>query len=372
MRVPAEVFPAGEFIRDALEDRGWTQRDLAEIINRPIQVVNEIINGKKSITPETARELAAALGTSPELWLNLETAYRLKFGGSRSADIGKRATIYSLVPVAEMLKRQWIRKAASADELEKELLEFFAVNNLEDIPKTRQVAARAYIAEAGQLTPAQYTWCRQAIRLASGVPVAHYRRSAIAEGLPQLRVLMANPEEARKAPRVLAEMGVRFLLLQPLAGSRIDGAALWLPDGSPLVAVSTRFDRIDSFWFTLCHELAHIEAEDQQGALDTDLIGAKPGDLAESEKHADDRASEMLIPQKELASFIDRKRPYFYKDYIIQFASRIGVHPGIVVGQLQYRGEIDYNANREMLVKIRHIVAQEALTDGWGDTVAGF
>jgi HTH-type transcriptional regulator/antitoxin HigA len=213
--------------------------------------------------------------------------------------------------------------------------------------------------------------------MASGVHVAPYSKTAIAEGLPHLRALMADPEEARKVPRILATMGIRFMLLEPLSGSLIDGAALWLPDNSPLVAVSTRFDRIDSFWFTLCHELAHIEAEDQQGsldkgALDTDLIGKKRDTLEEVEQRADDRASEMLIPQDRLASFIARKRPYFYKEYIIQFARTVGVHPGIVIGQLQYRGEIGYYANREMLVKIRDVVAQEALTDGWGHTLAGF
>lgn len=76
-RIPAEVFPPGEFIKDELEARNWTQADLAEILGRPLQAVNEIIAGKKTITPETARALGDALGAAPELWLNLENAYRL-------------------------------------------------------------------------------------------------------------------------------------------------------------------------------------------------------------------------------------------------------------------------------------------------------
>ena len=76
-RIPAEVFPPGEFLADELRERGWTQSEFAEIVRRPIKRVNEIIAGKKSITPETAREFAAALGTSPQYWLNLESAYQL-------------------------------------------------------------------------------------------------------------------------------------------------------------------------------------------------------------------------------------------------------------------------------------------------------
>lgn len=75
-RIPAKVFPPGEFLADELEARGWTQSEFAEIIRRPTKVVNEIIAGKKAITPDTAREFAAAFGTSPHYWMNLQTAYK--------------------------------------------------------------------------------------------------------------------------------------------------------------------------------------------------------------------------------------------------------------------------------------------------------
>ena len=71
-RRPAEVFHPGEHLLDELEARGWTQTEFAEIIGRPLRLVNEIINGKRGITPETAREFAAALGTSAEFWMNLD------------------------------------------------------------------------------------------------------------------------------------------------------------------------------------------------------------------------------------------------------------------------------------------------------------
>src|SRR5436309_12089363 len=77
-RIPAEVFPPGEFIRDELDARGWTQGDLAQIMDRPVQVVNELIAGKKQITPETAMGLAKAFGDDDALyWMNLDSVYRL-------------------------------------------------------------------------------------------------------------------------------------------------------------------------------------------------------------------------------------------------------------------------------------------------------
>jgi addiction module HigA family antidote len=90
--VPAEAFLPGEFIREELEARGKTQADLARVLGRPLQSVNQIINGRKAITARTEVELALAFGTSPEVWLNLETAYQLSRARKNAhAAIAKRA-----------------------------------------------------------------------------------------------------------------------------------------------------------------------------------------------------------------------------------------------------------------------------------------
>ena len=94
---PAEVFPPGDFLREELEARGWSQVEFAEILGRPLKLVNEIIVGKKRITPETAKELGAALGTSAELWLNLEVAYRLRHSEPPAPRIARRARLRSRV-----------------------------------------------------------------------------------------------------------------------------------------------------------------------------------------------------------------------------------------------------------------------------------
>jgi HTH-type transcriptional regulator/antitoxin HigA len=93
-RTPAEVFPPGEFIRDELDVRGWTQGDLAKIMGRPETAINLIINDKRGITPETALELAGAFGTSPEFWLNLENAYKLSKAIVPVLEIRQRAALF--------------------------------------------------------------------------------------------------------------------------------------------------------------------------------------------------------------------------------------------------------------------------------------
>ncbi len=75
--VPAELIPPGETLRAELGARGLSQAAFAETIDRPVRIVNEIITGKKGITPETALQFEAALGVSAQFWMNLETRYRL-------------------------------------------------------------------------------------------------------------------------------------------------------------------------------------------------------------------------------------------------------------------------------------------------------
>ena len=74
---PAHAFPPGEYLRDELEERGWTVTEFAEVIGRPVQAVSEILDAQKEITTETALAIAEALGTTAEVWLNLQTRYRL-------------------------------------------------------------------------------------------------------------------------------------------------------------------------------------------------------------------------------------------------------------------------------------------------------
>jgi addiction module HigA family antidote len=76
---PFRPIKPGEILEEELDARGWTSAESAYIIARPIQEINEIIAGKKTITPAVAVAVSVALGTSHEYWLNLEAAYRLDF-----------------------------------------------------------------------------------------------------------------------------------------------------------------------------------------------------------------------------------------------------------------------------------------------------
>jgi HTH-type transcriptional regulator/antitoxin HigA len=369
-RRPAEVFPPGDFIKEELEAREWTQTDLAEILGRPQRVVSEIINGKRAISPETAKGLGEAFGTGAQFWMNLESAYQLAQVKDQDDVVARRASLYSKAPVKEMLRRGWIEPSNSVDVLEKQIVDFFELTRLdEDI---RFCAAARQSTSYMDVTPMQCAWLFRAKKLARAIQARHFTPQLLDEGLERLRNLLRSPEEVRHVPRILAESGIRFVVLEPLPQTRIDGVCFWLDDTSPVIALSFRYDRLDWFWFTLGHELQHVkngDGREQQAQLDTDLVGeqaARTEGKSPSEQAADRFAAQFLIPERELESFIARVRPLYSKQRILGFAARLKIHPGIVIGQLQRRGEIKYAHSRDMLLKVREYVIGSALTEGWG------
>jgi len=366
MAINPEAFSPGEYIREELDARGWTQGDLTDILGWRPKDVSEIVTGKRAITAETASRLADAFGTSAQLWMNLESSYRLARTAAVDQGIARRARIYSLAPVNDMQKRGWIERTDNAEVLEAQILKFFQIPNLDSELKFKHAAR-----EGGGDRSAQIAWLCRARELAATLPVTGIFSPQSLEGLlAELAKITPSPEELRRIPKLLSDAGIRFLIVEPLPHSKIDGACFWLDDKSPVVALSMRFDRIDWFWHTLMHELAHVRNGDgkDEATLDADLVGdeAEPFESkTDIEQKADRAAVKFLINQEQLEDFILRVRPFFSHMKILGFAHKIGTHPGIVVGQLQKRKIIEYAHSRRMLVRVRHIIIPSALTDGW-------
>lgn len=368
-RTPAKP-TAGEVIQEELKRRGWTQEHLADILGKHRPEVSNLVSGKTGVSPEMAVLLSAALGNPPEFWLALENSRQLSLIPQTAEDVKKRLRILQVAPVKEMQKRGWIRSGLSDEVLETELCRFFGVTSLDEEPSVLVAARKSD--RLSKLNPIQRAWCCRARQLAGAVQSKQFSPPKLDAAEKRLRQIAAYPKEARHLPEVMREYGIRFVVVEALTGGKIDGAAFWLDKETPVIAVSIRHDRIDSFWFTVMHEFAHIRAGDAI-SVDDDLAGEdfKPShEKDEMERRADERAAASLIPPAEIDSFVRRVGPLYSKERIIQFAHRIKMHPGVIVGQLQHRKEIGWSANREMLAKVRDVVTDTALTDGFGRSIA--
>jgi HTH-type transcriptional regulator / antitoxin HigA len=360
------ISPPGKQIQARLELLGWNQTDLAEVLEVPNSVVSALISGRRSISIELDRTLSAAFGDQIGYWLKLETEFSLfaaeSEGTTNTDDVARRAEIYKRGPIREMQRRGWIKQGGTIESLEAEIKAFFG-------PPLTVSTRRS--AKDVDLTPAQDAWCHRAHQMATALQVGPFKEGALDSAEAELRKLAAYVSEAKRVSKVLGSYGIRFVIVEPVAGAKIDGAAFWLNDKAPVIALSARFDRIDAFWFTLMHEFSHIKNGDSL-SVDSEIVnetGALSHTEDSHEARANTEAAGSLIPFEEIDSFVRRMGPLYSKDRIIQFAHRVKIHPGIIVGQLQHRGELAYSMHRDLLVKCRSNVIDTALTDGWGKTI---
>jgi HTH-type transcriptional regulator/antitoxin HigA len=363
-RIPAEVFPPGELLRDELDARGWTQTEFAEILGRPVRLVNEILAGKRGITPQTAQEIAAALDTSPELWLNLEIGYRLSRAAPVPERIGREARLRERFPVREMVRRRWIEGSGDVRVLETQVKRFFGVDALDASPSPP--AAGSGVQGPAVLNRAEEAWLLRVRQVAETMEADEYSGQGLLDTLPRLQALLSDPECVRQVPEVLARCGVRFVVVEPLPDCRVDGVSFWLESpGSPVIGMSLRFDRIDYFWFVLRHEIEHVLRGETSVDADLDPDALPSAEGSPQERAANEAAADFCLPAGRLEDFVARVHPVDSEQRIVAFARSVGVHPGIVVGEMQRRTGRNPRLRRH-LVKVRDILTESAATDGYG------
>src|ERR1700741_1574885 len=118
------VVHPGVFIKEEMEARGWSQRDLAFILGCSEQAINPILNGKRGISPEMAKAFGLAFDVPAEFFANLQQAYDLSQARTPDPSVAVRRDMQSTYPVREMIRRGWI-ELTDAAMLEVQLVKFF-------------------------------------------------------------------------------------------------------------------------------------------------------------------------------------------------------------------------------------------------------
>jgi HTH-type transcriptional regulator/antitoxin HigA len=321
------------------------------------------------MSPEIAQELAVVFGTTADYWLGLDNAYRLSQTEYVDEAVIRRSILFSY-PIKEMQKRQWISETLEVTDLEAELKRFFGVNDLQSELSFQASDRLPFDASFRRtqkelsLNNAEKAWVARAKQLARVCPAADFHEGSLRNLEYDLRRLAAKSQAVHRVPELLARYGIRYVIVEPLPRVLIDGASFWLDERLPVIAMSIRFDNIGSFWFTLMHEVSHLKHKD---SFSFDDLEASPTD--EAEIRANREAAHMLVPEEQLQAFIRAYSPRYTEARINNLATRLHIHPGIIVGQLQHRKEIGYQAHRKLMAKVRELATAIAFTDGWGHPV---
>jgi HTH-type transcriptional regulator/antitoxin HigA len=354
-RRPAQVRPPGHFLRQLLDKRGWSQQDVAEMLGRPPRLVSEIVSGKRAITPETAKGLGVVFGTGPEVWMNLESAHQLHLAPPPDPEVEKRVALFGSYPIRDMQKRGWLPHTASLSQLGTYLSEFL------EVP--------AYVAKKtdyGRTTAQQAAWLARAIQLSAKLAVQAYHPNKHDVLVKSLRECVATPSHAARVPSILASAGIKFLIIEPLPGSKIDAACMWT-DSNPVIAMTLRYDKHDIFWHALFHELDHIKHGEgrSEAIVDSDMMRNCSAGV-DAERRANEAAAAVLVPPHELQRLMQDIQLSYSEAFILDFAKRLNVHPGILVGQLQHHERLPWSAFSRLKSRIREYLVPAAFTDGFG------
>lgn len=325
-KYPVEAPDSIDAILFRMSEKGLKQADLVPYFGTRSRV-SEVLARKRPLTVPMIRALALGLGISADTLVGLD-----EVGSSQN----KANVDWSKFPVKEMVARGWIDSITSkAKKTVEEIVQGF----ISDMGLQESGASFRRTLSGDSPTPtttyALYAWLARVIQRTREIKreLPEYDKAKIGDELIKEVVQLSRFEEGpRMAVELLKKHGIAVIIEPQLKGTMLDGAALKEIDGTPIIALTLRYDRVDNFWFTLVHELVHVwkHIDDASEAILDDLEHAST-DKRESE--ANRIARDAFIPR----SMWKRTDAYLKpsRETIVALAKELKIHPAIVAGRLR-------------------------------------
>lgn len=349
---PDYVSPPGESLVEILKSKSMAQSELAKRAGRTSKLINEIIKGKAVITPETAIQFERVLAIPASFWNNRQRRYDEFIALQEEIERLKSGLEWSrFFPYKAMARLHWVPDCTDRIERLKNLLNFFGVASPQSgaqLLENQQVAYRK--SETHQ--PDQYAlaaWLRCGEQMATEIDCEIYDEKNFYQCLNKMRALTTlSPNEFQ--PKLIedcAQSGVAVVFVPELPRTA-SGATRWLSPDKALLQLSLKYKTNDHLWFTFFHEAAHILRHQKK------KIFIESGSCeGKEETEANSFAEGFLIPPAELKNFA-MATPLSKKN-IRLFAERLGIAPGIVVGQLQNKKHLPWDRCNDLKMKLRWV-----------------
>ena len=356
------AFHPGYYIADIIEDMGMTQVEFATRMGTTTKTLSYLINGQANLSNDLAKKLSVMLGTSVEVWLNLQSTYDQKI-----IEIQKEQEFDEQIEVAKLIDYKYFVEVVglpTSQDIRERVANLCKCFNVYDLRLMLEPdflvnyrTGTSKISEKNVIN--SKAWIQTAVNLSKNLETAPYNEALLKSYLPELRSMtVQNPEVfLPRMKKIFAECGVAFVLLPHLKNSGVNGAVKWINDERVVLAMNNRGLDADKFWFSLFHEIKHV----LQRKIKTIFVSYSEREMIDInnqlEIEANDFATDFLIPAREMRRFAPTK--YTSDDEILAFAKEIGIHPGIVAGRLQHEKIIPPNRcsklKEKYVIELRHI-----------------
>ena len=339
----------GDTIADILRTKQLSKFDFSEIAGFSVDQIDDLVNGRATITLSTARILSATLGASTEFWMSRDYQYRQETARLNNID---REWLREL-PLRDMLKFGWITPIPLPSEELSVCLQFFGVNSVSEWQSIYSQLEETVAFRSSQTFDSRLgataAWLRQGELMASEIACGSWQPESFYNSLAEIRALTRQKSPQQFLPKlqsICSANGVACVVVRSPRGCTASGATRFLAEDKALMQFSFRYLTDDHFWFTFFHEAGHLVLQGEKMKFARVLQDNLPwiledleGSDSEDERQANEFAGSILIPEQFRT---DLMRISVNARGIIRLAGKAGVSPGVVVGQLQHLGRIPY------------------------------
>jgi len=349
---PNYVVHPGETLAEWIEEDGMTQVELATRIGISEKALSQILNGVAPITPETALSLEFVTKVPARTWNSLQALFAEDTSRlNRNLSLENQIDFLFTMPLSDLRKRGFVTSKRRDAVAVREVCDFFGVADPRSWARLWTDTGVAYRkSEAFKANPESVaTWLRLGELAARSLDIGDYNKSKLKTLLPQMRSLSLEPDPSFFIPalqRLCASAGVAFVVIPEITGARCSGATRWI-SRKPIVQLSLRHKSDDHLWFTFFHELGHVLLHGHKSIfIEGNMKGSEDD---EQETQANTFARNQLIPDRFASDLASLKT----LDSITEFAARVGVSPGIVVGRLQHDQLIGFKVGNGLKARYR-------------------
>ncbi len=328
--------PPGDTLAETMELKGISQPNLAMRMGRPLKTINEIINAKTAITPETAIQLELGLGIEAAFWLAREKNYHLALAEIEHVEaLLNTSKFIANFPLAAMKKLQWINFEVSPASKPKALCAFFEVagQNAYSDCYQKNVEKQAHrMSSQNKKNPFVVSaWLKQGDHPANKLKTPAYDAAKFKSALLAIKNVMAKQptDFFARLQSLCAGAGVKVVHPQCLPNTQPHGSTRWINE-NPLIQLSNLSNRNDIFWSTFFHQAGHIV---MHGKKDVFVEGLKYSAEAQiKENEADEFAVKYTFSKSQEKEAL-QSLP-LSKRTTLEFAEKFNTHPAMTIGRL--------------------------------------
>ncbi|MGV8134704.1 MAG: HigA family addiction module antitoxin [Mangrovibacterium sp.] len=351
---PQTVSHPGSTLEEKLQEMGMSIKEFALRTDKPEKTIIAIIKGTSAITQEMAIKFENATHIPANFWIRHQQCYdefktreKLKVVVTEAEEWAKE------FPYADMAKNNWVPPSRSTEEKTINLLSYFGVAShkaWEKLYLDSELKVAAYTSLKFTHDPhAISAWLRQGELQASGVEAPEFNLKKLKDNIPAMRQLMIDQpaDFFAQLQQLCFEAGVVLLFTPKLPHVPLSGSTRWL-NNKPLIQLTARYKKNDSFWFTFFHELGHIILHGKKyiSLENVDFAAADP----EKEEQAHQFAVEHTFTNEQESEVLQHQ--VVTEQDIIDFARKFNTHPAMIIGRLQFHKHIPFSVGRQFMEPI--------------------